>query len=152
MAFHPEGLINGHPRETAPVSAFRPMIASDIPWALDLADELYGGGIDKNALGHWARQVLVHPQYLAIRSSSAVVVAAAVPPAFDLSVPDARALYFYGRDIWQVLRLLRLAAMWAKMKGARHFRLEDATGRDISGVAKRLRAYQDPIPSFVMEL
>jgi hypothetical protein len=144
-------LANGHAHHPGPPTLVRRMLPGDIAWALELADELYHGGIDKRLLAEWGERIMAHPNYLAIRSVSAVVIAAAVPEAFDAGVLNARALYFYGRDIWQVVRLLRIAAAWAKGMGAPCFRLEDATGRDISGIARRLKAIEDPVPVFVME-
>ena len=143
-------IANGYAQRFEPLVARR-MHAGDIAWALELADDLYHGGIDKRLLAQWGEKIMAHPNYLAIRSTSAVVIAAAVPEAFDATVLNARALYFYGRDIWQVVRLLRIAADWAKGMGAPCFRIEDATGRDISGIARRLKAIEDPVPVYIIE-
>ena len=144
-------IANGHLAHRARAE-MRRMTPTDIPWALALADDLYGGGIDKKLLAEWGEAIMAHPSYLAIRSQSAVVIAAAVPEAFDTTVLNARVIYFYGRGIWQVLALLRIAAAWAKGMGATVLRLEDTTGRDISGLARRLKARVDPVPVFMMEL
>jgi hypothetical protein len=144
-------IANGHLQHPGPPVLVRRMLPGDIAWALDLADDLYSGGIDKRLLARWGEAIMQHDSYLAIRSAEAVVIAAAVPEAFDAEALNARVLYFYGRDIWQVVRLLRTAAVWARAKGATCLRLEDATGRDISGLARRLKAIEDPVPVYVME-
>lgn len=142
---------NGYLHAMQPVVARR-MVPSDLPWALELADRLYGGGIDKVILAKWGEAVMSHPNYLAVRTADAVVIAAAVPEAFDLTSLNCSVIYFYGRSVWQVVRLLRIAAAWAKSKGATELRLEDTTGRDISGIARRLKARVDPVTTYVMEV
>lgn len=124
----------------------------DIDFLVDLAAELYDQPFNRPSVRLWLQQVIRHPNYLVMLTENAAVVAFASPPAFDPTHPDCRILYLLGRRIWDVVRLLRLAAQWASMHGARELHLSAVNGVDIEPLARRLKAVEDPMPSYVISL
>ena len=143
---------NGHSHRIAYQPGPRRAAPSDVEYLLDLGEEMYGVPFDRPSVRGWLHEVIRHQNYLCIMTEHAAVVAHAAPPAFNPAVPDSRVLYLLGRRIWDVVRLLRLAGQWAAMHGAREMHLTAVNGVDIEPLARRLKAIEDPIPSFVMEL
>jgi len=154
VEFPAQGLSNGHAHRLAahPVVMARRATTRDIPFLLDLAEESYRRALDRPGMATWLTQAIHHPNYLVLMTDHAALVAMADPPAYDPGRPEARVLYFLGRRVWEVIRLLRIAGVWAHTIGAPGIRIEATNGLDIAPLAKRLGARLDPQPAYFLKV
>lgn len=121
---------------------YRVIGIDDVPWVLSLAYKRYRP-FDPGATLLWLARLLRNPDWLAIRSNNAFLIANIATSVWQ---PDERECHVIfcctagDRYVWEATRLVKQSQTWARGCGCRKWWFSSETNFKIDALAERVGA------------